>query len=404
MEYYQKLMIIILAGVIILGAGALVLNDQNTTRNNNTNLSGTRPEALELLVRNLEFGKNSSSYSIEFSEDTDGYQTQYKVERSAESKVDKISVSNILSEKQAYFFNQTAGLCIQYNEEAACTDVTTNADLTQYLNFLKSKFPSQEQMARNVADVEFLYEAGYLKITEVVNGTDCTKIKYTLDFSDATISDGARFGIGLNSPKKFAWEICISKENYQTKTREFNYTLPNDGSFHTFKYRLIESRMNNPSINLPEIIDDGEAVRLIYQEKTVQGEITKCLIKKTQDEKEGCVIKKAIEMRMPKLCQVALSKKDNCYIALAPLMHQEEVCLAIQNPLIKDDCYIEIAAGKKDETYCAKISNQEKQGLCTQTVEIAKNPRSTNQTTSNNQSTTNSTVDPVAQRLFDQIG
>lgn len=409
MEYYQKLMLIILAGVILLGAGALLINSKSQEMHNNT-INQINPD-FELLVKTLEYGKDANAYSIEFKENTDGYVTQYKVERSQSSKIDQVSITNILSEKKAYFFNQTTVMCIEYNEEKTCDDVTSSADLKQYENFIRSKLPSKEQIERNVADARFLFENGYMKIIKTQDKQECTEMEYVLDFSNATINDGARFGIGLNSPKKFEYKICIDKNTNQTRMKEFNYTLPQDQSFHYFKYTLKNSTFADSQIQLPqEIGSGGEAQRLLYQEKTVQAEITKCLIMKTNQEKDSCLNKKAIEMRMPLLCELSIERKDRCLISTIPVLALESSCQKIENVSILEDCYIEMSGATNNQEYCQRINSSEKRAQCMQIYEVATNRTQVqNQTmptnsTSTNQTAQNTTVDPVAQRIFDQIG
>ena len=405
MEYYQKLMLIILAGVILLGAGALVISSKPQEVKNNTTIQ--KNQDFELLIKALEYGKNAGAYSIEFKENTDGYTTQYKAQRSQNSAVDQVIITNILSEKRAYFFNNTTIICVDYKEEKACDNVTGNPELRQYENFIRSKLPSKEQIGRNVVDAQFLFEAGYMKIIKAQNKEGCREIEYALDFSNATINDGARFGIGASSPKKFEYKICIDENTNQTKTREFNYTLPQDQSFHYFKYTLQNSTLTEPQIQIPqEVGNGGETLRLLYEEKTVQGEITKCLIKKTTQEKESCLNKKAIEMRMPLLCEIAIEKRDQCLLSTIPVLALESSCQAIANTSTKEDCYIEMSGATKNIEYCQKINSTQKKTQCVKTYEMATNTTQ-NQTanrSSTNQSAQNTTVDPIAQRIFEQIG
>jgi hypothetical protein len=403
MEYYQKLMLIILAGVILLGAGALFINSKPQEGQNTTTIQ--KNQDFELLIKALQYGKNASAYSIEFKENTDGYTTDYQVQRSQNSSLDQVTIRNILSEKRAYFFNSTTVICVNYKEQKACDNVTGNQELKQYENFIRSKLPSREQIERNVADAQFLFDAGYMKITKAQTKENCREIEYVLDFSNATIDEGARFGIGSSSPKKFEYKICIDENTNQTRSREFNYTLPQDQSFHYFKYSLQNSTMAEPQIQTPqEIGNGGETLRLLYEEKTVQGEITKCLIKKTTQEKESCLNKKAIDMRMPLLCELAIEKRDQCLLSTIPVLALESSCQAIANVSIKEDCYIEMSGATRDQSYCQRINSSEKKTQCMQIYQMETNATQ-NQTTnrSTNQSAQN-TTDPIAQRIFEQIG
>lgn len=395
-------MLIILAGVILLGAGALLINKPEQTQNNNT--AQINPN-LELLTKALQYGKNMQSYSNEFEENTDGYITNYKVDRSASSKVDQITVTNILSQKRAYFVNESTIICINYKNQETCDNVTGNADLTQYENFLKSKFPSNEQMERNVGDIKFLFDSGYLKINKVENKQNCKEIEYTLDFSNATINDGARFGIGLTSPKVFEYKICIEEETGKTVEKEFNYTLPQDQSFHYFKYTLRNSSFIDSQPQVPQEVGSGqETLRLLYEEKTVQGEITKCLIKKTTEEKDSCLNKKAIEMRMPILCELSSQKKEACLLSTIPIIPLESSCEKITNQSTQDDCYIEMTGATKNEQYCQKISTEEKKAQCAQVYQMSINETQTPRNNTNRTEQNETQVNPIAQQVFDQIG
>ena len=361
MGFQQNVMILI---VVVLVALALYFA-LSTEAPEPPPVTDNATEAESLLMKGIEFGKGHDNYVFSYAKIADGYETTYKVTQNEQEGI--VEVQNPLSSKRIYFLSNDTILCIRYPDEETCSSVKDDSRLENYLESLKVEFFSDSRIEKNKRDMEYLVAHGYASLepeikSKTVGTHGCDEISYTLDYSNITLSEAARFGIGADAPRVFERSMCVDNKTGYRWEETMNYTLLSLS--HTYIFRLLSFESGSVgTITPPENLTEG-AVDVLFEERKQLIEFAECFTTKEGEERERCIATMALQLRRTDLCELAGGRKDRCLVSLVPLLKDEAICTAITDPSYKDDCYIELAGAYKDSSYCDNIQDASKIAFC----------------------------------------
>lgn len=361
MEYQQKILLAVIAVLVVF---ALYLAITSQPQQAPVVTAPDVSAAESLLVHAMDFGKGMDTYTYSSEESSNGYWTFYNYTKSSNGEM--VVFQNPLSTKAAYFLSNSTILCVNYSSSAGCADVTGNAELANYLASLQSKFFNETIIDQNKMDIEYLIAKGYVimdpTITNgTVSGMPCSAISYTLDMSNATVDDAARFGIGTNTPTVFSWSMCVDNKTGYVLDRSFNYTY--NGIAFTNDNLLLALSPGAPQIVPPSNLT-GDPLTALMQERVEQVTLANCFTTKQGADRDQCIADEAINIQSKELCSLTVARKDRCLVSIVPLTKDATICQEIQDPSYKDDCYVELAGAYKNDTYCADIVNATKVPEC----------------------------------------
>ena len=357
---YQKIVLIVIS-ILALLVVYLALTTPKPV------LQSTNSSAAEaLLLRGVASEKGETRYAYAYSEISDGYKTDYVVEKNGENG--SVEVRNLLSVKKAYFLQNETILCIRYpmDKNESCASVQGKADLENYMNSLSSKFLNDANIERNKNDMRYLIDNRYVIMnpviaTKTVNGKQCEEISYRIDFTNVSLSDAARFGIGSKAPKIFNWKMCIDNKTGEVQTKYFDYML--SGKVETYEYALASFRRDGINIEAPtELAED--ITPILYAERGQYKNLAACYINNENEGRNNCINALAITLKRADICELTGQLKDSCLVGLVPITKDATICDRIMTPTYKDDCYIELAGAYKNESYCGKLQNASKLEFC----------------------------------------
>ncbi|MBI5222921.1 hypothetical protein HY990_00710 [Candidatus Micrarchaeota archaeon] len=363
MEYHEKVMLLILGLVVVFGAYFLFFVPVQKGPQIKDALD--RTELTSIVMKGLDFGTNLNRYEYVIAEKTDGFVTQYNMTKNGGDS--SIEIKNALSQKKVYLFQNDTILCVDFEGKHACSSVKDNADLTNYIGSLQYRFFDAASASRNKEDYQFLIDKKYLTFqtqeNTSIDGKACRLITYTIEFSNASINDAARFGIGASSPKRFDWRICVDEKGMFV-LREFEYKFPADGKTHSYEAKTISLKIaNDITITKPTSTGDQNAVDLLRDEKQSQADLVGCYQLKPSD-KDTCLNTMAIQNANKDICALAGTKAQRCLVSLVPITKDPTICQIVQDAGYRDDCLIEVAGALKNQTYCSGIQNQSKTANC----------------------------------------
>jgi hypothetical protein len=322
--------------------------------------------ASELLMKGMRFGLGSTNYVFAYTEIADDYTVKYLLERDGDNR--SITVENPLSVKKAFFTENETMMCIQYPTGAneTCAYITDETDLDNYVDSLSSKFLNDAIIERNKNDVEYLIENDYLTIepgieTNIVDGNECGEIIYSIDFTNISLSDAARFGISSSTPKQFDWRMCIDNQTGMIYEKYFNYTL--DGMVHTYEIKAATFSKGTASVILPNETADS-ITTILTNERVQYAKLAGCYNEYQDAERDDCISDLAITLERKDICLLADGKTEMCLMSLVPMTKDQAICDLITNSNYVDDCYIELAGAYKNSSYCDAIVNTTKIEQC----------------------------------------
>ncbi len=375
----QKIMFV---GLILVIAIGIFYFSSNSIIKQNVTKSDYKNEIL-LLQKGSTFGKSSMDYSYNYTESVDDYTTTYMLTKSGNSSI--ANIINPLSTKTIYYLDNDTIMCLNYSSNSCSSfNGTTDTAMARYLESIKSLFLKDSQIDKNEQDLDFLIANKYLTINsqmtpKIINGHNCQEIIYTIDYSNMTVSDAARFGITANSPKVFGWKMCIDNSSGFVYSKYFNYSTGN--VVHEYKYTLNGYSKSTSTIQLPNF-DLGDNVGIeIRDQMDQQSQLIDCYWSKRGDERDICIASRAQNIKNLNLCRLAGSRADRCLVSLVPVLKNETICQMIQENSYKDDCQIELAGAYKNNSYCSALLNQSKNVFC-QEVSLPVQRNSTIQNTS----------------------
>jgi len=359
MDYPEKILLAVTVMLMALAA-YLALTGGLTP-------SPSSEEAKALMMKGLEFGAQQTNYIYSFMDVSDGYKTTYTLTKNANER--RVDLQNPLSSKSAYFLANDTVLCIRYppTENEVCSSVQNDSDLTNYMNSLQSNFFNDSVIQRSKQDMAGLLEGGYLKIepginSKTVQGKDCKEVSYTIDYSNISVTEAARLGIGPDSPKIFHLTMCIGNDTGYRYERTLQYEY--NGITHTASTTLLSFRPGVAGALTPPANLTPDVKSVLLREKEQQIKLALCHTEKQGVERDSCVSNIALNLHRKDICEIAGSWRDRCLVAIVPLTKDTTICLAVSSQNYKDDCYTELAGAYKNSTYCSMIQNTSKIDYC----------------------------------------
>ena len=359
MKNQEKLLVIVFAALVIVAVVATFMPGPVTVEPDTT-------AAEEMLRKTIEVGKGQTDYYYSYKEVNDGYVMHYTLLASGGEKM--LNFSNPLSEKQYYLLSNDTIFCVDFMNVKRCSSVlnTTEPLLHEYLVSLQGKFFNEETMARNLDQMNYFMEYGYVIFSNMieektVNGHRCTEISYVTDLRNLTMGEAERFGIPLNAPKVFSWNLCIDNNTGIAYSKHFNYSY--QGKQYYSDFELLDYEWyTNKKVVPPENITEG-AYDVLLEESEWKSQLQGCYIG-AESEKDRCISMIALQLKIKSLCDLAGERKDRCLVSVVPFILDESVCTEITDSAYKDDCYTEMAGGTKNDSYCSMIVNATKVEFC----------------------------------------
>jgi hypothetical protein len=293
-----------------------------------------------------------------------------------------IEVTNPLSAKKVYFLGNDTILCIKYGGKDACSSVHEVDRVENYINSLEAEFFSASLIDRNILDMSYLIAYDYVDVeaeteSRTFDNHSCSEVTYNIDYTNISLSEAARFGIGSNSPSLFLLSMCVDNKTGYRIRQTMNYS--HQGATHTYSAQLLSFQPDAVNITLPQNISEG-AVDLLFKERTQQTKLAKCFTGKQGSAREKCVADLALVLKRSDLCDYSGSRRDRCLVSLVPSTRNESICTIVNDLSYKDDCYTEIAGAFKNSTYCSNIQNASKVSYC---MDISKPKQPSGNQTSN---------------------
>ncbi|MFZ5501284.1 MAG: hypothetical protein ACOY58_05155, partial [Candidatus Micrarchaeota archaeon] len=299
MEYQHKLLIATGLLAVIALYIALTLPAQPAQPDSS--------EAEALLLKSSGFGKGLTDYSYSYGEVSEGYPTTYSLVSNGGRK--SALVENPLSLKTVYLLENDTVFCIRYpmSADEVCSSVRGDAGMENYVEFIDSKFYKDANILKAESSIAYLLQEGYLAVQpEIeegsVGGVSCQLIRYSIDYTNLSLDEAARFGISSNSPRVFMLSACIDQEGMNRKST-LDYT-DNEGAAHSRVLTVSAfSESSVPDITAPE--PNGDAVGILSKEREHQIKLVSCHIDKRGQDKDECIADLSLVLRRKDLCELA---------------------------------------------------------------------------------------------------
>ena len=184
--------------------------------------------AMELIKRAVDVGKGQDEYYYSFREVSDDYTIDYVLFQKDGEKM--ISIDNPFAYKEVYFLKNDTILCEDFAGVEICSSVKNNTDayFVSYLESLKSRFFNDEAIEEENEMLDYFYEKGYLiiqpeTIDRTVDGKTCEEVRYTLDYTNISLSEANRFRLPTSGPDVFDFTICVNNKTELAYTKHFEY-------------------------------------------------------------------------------------------------------------------------------------------------------------------------------------
>jgi hypothetical protein len=358
MEYQHKMLLV--CGLLVALALYLAVTSGKPA-------AADSKEAESLLMRAIAFGKGVPEYAYSYSEISDGYRNTYTLIKKGNDSY--VELQNPLSNKKVYFTPENIILCLRYPVNETCGSVSRLSELDNYLAFFRSRFFSDSVIERDKNNMQYMIEHDLVTLDGKVvpsesGGRPCSKISYSLNLTNLTLDEAARFGIGSSSPREFWWTMCIDNQTGVPYEKAFNYTY--NGTLHTYSLKVISYKESAASLSVPNITlgETNGILGKLYKEREQQIRLASCYTELQGEERERCIAVIALDIERKDICDLAGKRRDRCLVSLVPETRDASICPAVADQSFRDDCYLEIGGALKDNSYCGYITDAAKKETC----------------------------------------
>lgn len=320
--------------------------------------------ARQLFINLAMVGYGQDDYYYSYTEKFNDFATTYGILKKGDEGM--ISIETVFSTKQVYFIENDTILCVQYSGEEACSSVHNETSMENYLESLRLQFFDEGRAEQTITDMEYFELYGYIifspeTIEKTVDGKRCTEFSYDFDFTNITIYEAARFGIGATTPKNFHYVACLDNTTEDVYQKHVEYQR--SGIYYTSDFSLISSEWGTSRTVEPPKELSGDAVELLLDEKTAQNAFAKCYEKEGND-RDKCIAVLALTSENKDLCDLAGERRDRCLVSIVPLTKDQSICPGITDMSFREDCYVEMGGATGDNSYCGQIANLTKRDFC----------------------------------------
>lgn len=333
-------------------------------------------EAEKLYLKALKIGDNASDYKYVYREITNDYQTQTSLVKIGENK--QVKMSNPVMDRTIYFTTADTFLCVDFRVQSNCSSVKNETILGPFLYLTQGLFFDSENIKKELENFELLKTKKAIKFEETITDkkideNECKEVKFTIDYSDLTVSDLSKMGISQNDPKKYDGSFCVGNDGtVYEKTFKYNYL----GVESQNQFKLLEANWNyEGEIKIPQNLSQpSKVIDLLYDATDLQKEISVCIVK--TNTKYSCLFTIALREGSIKICDLTGPKREFCYENIALQKDDLNICSLIGDNSVKDDCYIEFGAARKKTDSCNLILNGTKKDICIEVankIEVKKN-------------------------------
>ncbi len=324
--------------------------------------------AKDLYLESLVANKGLDTYTYSYYEDLNGYLTKITLLKGKAKS--KVSWEIPLSKRSVYFLENSTILCIAIkNQSEKCAYAENTTNVNDFVGKMNGFFFDDLKMLDEVENMAFLIENGFLTFEGIDEKNHtlgvCKNIKFKInyDLTKLTVDEAARLGLGAGSPTSFDSSFCVDGKNKQIYEKHFEYIYGGRPVYTDFNL-LSYSLEKEPEIELPLNVSNKLASTIIVEEEEAVSEFLRCYKKIDEKERETCIYSYAIYNMGVDACIYAGSKKDLCFLNVAVVKKDANVCPSIASADYKDDCYIEVAGLMKDQSLCSLVADQTKAAKC----------------------------------------
>ncbi|MFA6530875.1 MAG: hypothetical protein WCT31_04040, partial [Candidatus Micrarchaeia archaeon] len=313
---------------------------------------GKNAEIEQLYLQSLNVGKNANNYFYQYQEDLAGYKMRTALVQSNGRQMAILETP--IAMKKFYYLENDTIMCITFEGREACASLNNQTDVTKYSKWLKQQFftasgiDTQKQMA------ELLIKKNAITFLTAskseVNGKECERITFSVDYGNLTLEDLVLFGITSSSPHKINGELCYDTE--ANEIYEKSYTYKYLGKEAATKFTLISADWNySKPIEANGNLTMG-AIDIYFDASSKENELLSCLSITDSEEKDRCVFSMALGNGYSTICEYAGTKAGICILNFAAARKDPTMCAQIADSATKDDCYLEVAGAKHDASLC----------------------------------------------------
>ena len=370
--------------VLIIAIGLILMSQQ--TKENDTEKTPSE-QAKELYLKAIQIGAGVKDYSYSYEEDRAGYRVKTIIISSDNDNF--VSIEAPLSKKSVYLLKNDSIVCMKIKaENETCAYAENSTQVMDYLTNIRRNyllFFTNESVSRTLESTNLSIEKGFLIFENKtqkrkIGNIECLQINFIINYSGwetrISLIQANRLGLSLSGPREFLGYFCVDEKTGEPYEKYFNYSFRGKNVYTHFK--LIDSQFNKKTrIEKPKNISNQLLSTLIENEKIELQDFIKCY-EKDDNERERCIYGYAIDNKLMEACEYATEKQNTCYINIATIKKNEQICEHINELDSRDDCYIEVGGVKRDSTVCNAIINETKKLRCTnvstdKTVNVSSN-------------------------------
>ena len=282
-------------------------------------------------------------------------------------KVDK------LHGRKLYINDANRTLCLQFRGVEKCHNMNGTLFMPLALN-LEALVFEDSAIERRAEHVESMMGKGGIMVDEhteekVVNGHNCTEVKYTLDYSKLTVSELRDMGLSPDDPmllisKQYNYTLCIDPHTHQLWEQKMEYSDLGVPKWTALEVQSQDWEHAEP-FEVPQgLVEEPELYNHYYAMSSASDAYFKCL---GMNESAKCVYEVAVTYALPSLCPETGDKQDACYVNIGLALGDDSLC-EMASSGIRDVCYYEFAYKFEDPAYCDSIANATMKEECVATV------------------------------------
>ena len=347
----------------------------------NPTLPLATPEA-RLLLASFDKGAALSDYSLKYSANDNGVQSNYSIIRNGSDSW--VNVQGTFGKMYGFFGknNATDVVCLEYGGEAKCALTGNQSGMLEIAASLKILQPTPLAYLNQKDDTRRLIATGAIKlnqgvVSEKVGGFDTQKIAYALDYSNLTVQQMVSLGMSPNDETLLA--VTDQRVTYwidgptglMVKSHA-SYNNRGTPGFYDTEYGQVKlgaavvPEKPGSVVATEAFVDFYSKSTKDYAERAAcfakkgaeqdtcvksiavnKGDWEICKLIKTPFEYESCSVIVAQETNNHVICGKLSVLADDCYIAVAGETGNFELCKSVKNLSLSSNCIEAATAGQK---------------------------------------------------------
>lgn len=330
----------------------------------------------KLLLGSFDAQAAMQNYRLDFTSIDNGAKSHFTIIKNGDNSY--VRIGEDFGGNEGFFGsdNRTDVVCLSYGAKTLCSLTGNDSQVQGIANNLRVWRLNPKASLEQKKQIEQHIEAQAIKfygepVGEKFGAFDTEKITYTLDYKNLTVQTLKEIGVPPNDPSLYSiedWKVVQWIDKQTGLVVKSLTTYKENLMVYSFgmEYAVATPQAGNITAKPEQLVPAETFIRFYQDSKTDYSEKASCLSQPSKGEIHSCLKGLAYSTKNPEICKLITTKEEaeRCYMIVAQVNEDAQLCENLT--VYSDDCYIAVAGVTGNLDLCNKVKDPKLAPNCSQ--------------------------------------